>query len=184
MATTTKVNSKIVIKIPTIKYFHCFKLSDSLYALFDIKMDMPVVIGSLAIIKSTKVPTNSVVFYYEINESKGYFEKLPTYTIDISGGKIVKLKPPLRYHYVDDKVKIYHVFKLTPILYALWDNTVDMPIVYDSFQRVQATLNIIPKDSTIYYYKEDLIVKNSFKFYMLFKGKVKPINEGKVQHRV
>ena len=170
MSLSSKVNDKIVIK-NTIspKYFHCFKLNDASYALFDIKMDMPLVIGSLVIIKTTKLPQNSSVFYYEIH-SKGYFEKGPEKTIDIRGEGLHQ-KPPLRYHDIDKNNKTYHVFKLSPILYTLWDIDIRTPIVYGSYQRIQATLNEVEKDSTIYYYKEDLSVKNSFKFYAMFKGK-------------
>jgi len=168
MATTSNVNQKVIINTPP-SYYHCFKLSDSSYALFDVKMDMPVVIGSLAIIKATKLPTNSTVFYYEINSSKGYFEKLPTKTISVTGD-VPHTKPPLRYHYVSKDELIYQVFKLSPTLYVLWDSDISTPIVYGLFQRMQATLNYIPKNCTVYYYKEDLTVKNSFKFYMLFKG--------------
>ena len=171
MAQLLKVNDKIVIKkVSMPKYFHCFKLSESSYALFDIKMDMPLMIGSIAIIKSLKLPSNSIVFYYHINDNKGYFEKMPEKTIDVQG-EGTYLKPPLRYHHVNDKKKFYHVFKLTPILFVLWDDDVSMPIAYGSYQRIQATLNIIPKDATVFYYKEDASVKHSFKFYTLFEGK-------------
>lgn len=169
MATTSNVNDKVIINIPP-RYFHCFKLSDSLYALFDVKMDMPIVIGSIAIIKTTKLPKGAIVFYYEINTGKGYFEKLPGKTIDVKGD-VPHQKPPLRYHYVSEKELFYQVFKLTPVLYALWDSDVSSPIIYGSYQRLQATINKIPKGSTIYYYKEDATVKNSFKFYALFKGR-------------
>jgi hypothetical protein len=168
MSITSKVNSKIVIKTAPPKYFHCFKLSESSYALFDIKMDMPIVIGSLAIIKSTQLPKNSIVFYYKI-ESKGFFEKAPENTITING-EVPHQKPPLRYHYIEKGEFLYHVFKLSNVLYVLWDSNVKMPIIYGSNQKLQATLNQLPKTSTIYYYKEDATVKNSFKFYMMFES--------------
>ena len=169
MVTTSKVNDKIVIKTTPPKYFHCFKLSESSYALFGIKMDMPIIVGSLAIIKSTKLPKNSIVFYYKIG-SMGYFEKGPEKTIEING-EVPHQKPPLRYHYIEKGEFLYHVFKLSPVLYVLWDSSVKMPIIYGSNQKLQATLNQLPKTVTIYYYKEDVTVKNSFKFYMMFEGK-------------
>lgn len=171
MATTSKVNQKVIINTPP-SYYHCFKLSNSSYALFDAKMDMPVVIGSIAIIKGTKLPKNSTVFYYELNNSKGYFEKAPSKTIDVKGD-VSQKKPPLKYHYVSDKEFVYHVFKLSPILYVLWDSDISSPIIYGSFQRLQATLNKITNISSIFYYKEDMSVKNSFKFYMMFEGHAK-----------
>ncbi len=168
MPIINKVNNKDSIKNKP-KYFHCFKLSDSSYALFDIKMDMPLIIGSLSIIKSTNLPKGDVVFYYELN-SKLYFEKLPDKTIEVNGeGK--HQKPPVRYHNLNDKSLFYHHFKLSEILSVLFDERFDMPIVYGSNQKIQAVLNKTPKTSTIFYYKEDLTVKNSFKLYMTFKGK-------------
>ena len=168
MATTSKVNSKIVIKTTPPKFFHCFRLSESSYALFDIKMDMPIVIGSLAIIKSTRLPQNSIVFYYKIG-TNGYFEKAPDKTIEVNG-EVPHQKAPLRYHYVGKDETIYHVFKLSSVLYVLWDSDIKTPIVYGSNQKLQAVINKTPKGSTIYYYKEDLSVKNSFKFYMMYEG--------------
>lgn len=132
-------------------------------------MDMPLIVGSLAIIKSAKLPQNSIVFYYELN-AKTFFEKGPKKTIDISGdGK--HQKPPLRYHYLKKEPTVYHHFKLSPVLFSFWDENFDMPIVYGSNQKVQAILNNIAKGSTVQYYKEDTTVKNSFKQYMTFVSK-------------
>lgn len=169
MASTTNVNVNSIINNPPVSYFHCYKINNINYAMFDVKMDMPIVIGSYAIIKSTKLPQNSVVWSYDISK-KGYFEKVPEKTIEIQGdGK--HTKAPLRYNYIDKKNLIYHHFKLSNILYVLWDERFDMPIAYGSSQRIQAVVNQIPKTSTIYYYKEDLAVKNSFKFYYAYDGK-------------
>ena len=168
MLISSKVNDKQVIKIPK-KYFQCFKLNESSYALFDIKMDMPIVIGSLAIIKSVKLPQNSTVFLYKIN-SKNFFEKPVEKTIEING-EGVHQKPPLRYNYIDDKTIFYHYFKLSPVLCVIFGEDFKMPIAYGSNQKIQAVINSIPKNSTIFYYKEDFTVKNSFKFYMVFDGR-------------
>ena len=168
MSITTKVNDKSTIKTIPPTYFHCFKLTSSSYALFDMKMDMPIIIGSLAIIKTVKLPQNSMVFYYEIN-SKNFFEKGPKKTIAIKGnGK--HSKPPLRYHYVNKTGKFYHYFKLTPVLSVLFDTDFSMPIVYGSNQKIQATMNHLTKEVSIFYYKEDFTIKNSFKFFMMFEG--------------
>ncbi len=166
---TKIVNDKQTIKNSDIKYYHCYKLNDTYYALFDIKMDMPIVIGSLSIIKSVKLGgKQNVVFYYELN-SKGFFEKPPYKTIEISGeGKYQK--PPLRYHYIDKNKIIYHHFKLNNVLSTLFDDTFEMPIMYGSNQRIQSAINQIGKSSFIFYYKEDLLVKNSFKLFMVYKN--------------
>jgi hypothetical protein len=167
---TNKVNDKEVIKKqPKPKYYHCFKLSETNDALFDAKMDMPIVIGSIAIIKSTKLPPNSFVFYYELN-SQMFFEKGPNKYIEIKGEGLHQ-KPPLRYHYLDPNKFLYHHFKISPVLSVIFDDEFGMPLAYGSNQRIQAVINKISKTSTIFYYKEDIAVKNSFKLFMTYKGK-------------
>ena len=167
MIQIVKVNNKVVINKP--KYFHCFKLSDTYYALFDIKMDMPLVVGSLSIITTTLLPPNSTIFEYHLN-SKLFFEKTAKKTIEIKG-EGQRNKPPLRYNYIDkDNIYYYH-FKLTDILSVIFDGRFDKPLMYGSNQKIQLILNSIPKNSTIFYYKEDLSVKNSFKLFMTYEGK-------------
>ena len=167
----TNVNDKETIKKSKQKYYHCFKLNESNYALFDIKMDMPVVIGSSSIIQSTKLPANSFVFNYELN-SRGFFEKTPDLYLKINGDAEGKhQKPPLRYHYINPKITLYFVFKINTVLYSLFDVEFDMPLAYGDFSKIQAVLNNINKDSTIFYYKEDLVVKKSFKVWYIYENK-------------
>lgn len=164
---TNNVNDNKNIKKPT--YYQCFKLNDTYYALFDIKMDMPILIESLAVVKSVKLPLNSVVFYYELN-SQLFFSKLPSKYITIQG-KGKHQKPPLRYAYIDPKKLTYHHFILTPVLSALFDDRFEMPLAYGGNQKIQAVLNHINKESVIFYYKEDANVPNSFKLFMRYQGK-------------
>lgn len=164
---TTIVNNNQTIITPT--YYQCFKLNNSSYALFDIKMDMPIIIGSINIIKTTQVPPNSYVFYYELT-SKYYFEKLPSIYIKING-ETKHQKAPLRYHLFNEKKIIYHHFKLSPILSVLFDDEFDMPLAYGGNQKVHAVINKIPRENTVFYYQEDMNVKNSFKLYMTYQGK-------------
>lgn len=162
------VNNNSTIK-KNISYYQCFKLTDSLYVIFDIKMDMPLYIGSLNVIKSIKLPEGSLIYYYEFT-SKFYFNKPASLYIEIHGdGK--HTKPPLRYNYLDKKKLIYHHFKLSPILSVLFDDRFDMPLAYGSNQKVFSVINKIPKEDTVFYYKEDLNYKNSFKLYMTYEGK-------------
>lgn len=164
------VNDKETIKKQSKpRYYHCFKLNESNYALFDIKMDMPIVIGSISIIKTVKLPSNSIVFYYDLN-SKMFFEKPPEKYIEIKGEGI-HLKPPLRYHYIYSDKVLYHHFKITSVLSVIFDDDFSMPISYGSNQKIQGVINQINKQSTIFYYKEDATLKNSFKLYMSYKGK-------------
>lgn len=165
-----KVNDKdVIIKPSTPRYYHCFKLNESSYALFDIKMDMPLKIGSIALIKSMGLPPNSTVFYYKLGNN-GYFEKRPEKTIKVEGeGKFIK--PPLRYHYIDPKKQLYHHFKLSPILSVIFDDDFSMPISYGGNQKLQAVINKVNEDSSIFYYKEDATFKNSFKWWMTYDAK-------------
>ena len=162
-----KVNDKQVIK--TYTYYHCFKLSESSYALFDAKMNMPIVIGSLSVIKSTKISPNSVVFLYS-RKSQFLFEKGAKKTIEL-GGSVKHTKPPLRYHYIDDSKLFYNHFKLSGVLSVLFDDDFHMPIAYGSNQKIQAILNKISKQATVYYYKEDASIKHSFKMFMTYESK-------------
>lgn len=156
-----------VIKRPN--YYHCFKLSESQSAIFDIKMDMPIVIGSTAIIQSMLLPQNSIVFLYK-TDGEGMFVKGAKKTIEVKGeGK--HTKPPLRYHYLNNLSVTYHHFKLSNVLSVMFDDDFSMPLVYGSNQKVQTLINKINKAATIFYYKEDPAVKHSFKMFMTYKGK-------------
>lgn len=160
------VNQKVVIK--TFRYYHCFKLSDSEYALFDVKMDMPIVIASIAIIKSMKLPVGSTVFYYKFNGT--FFEKAPEKTIEVDGdGK--HTKPPIRFKVIDKNMLLYHHFQLDSVTAVLFDSYLDQPIAYGSNQRVAAVISKLEKFVTIAYYKEDGSVKHSFKKWALYAGK-------------
>jgi len=163
---TVEVNQKKTIKIP--RYFHCLKLNDSSYVLFDVKMDMPMIIGSIAIVKSLKLPEGSVVWYY--HSPNGFFQKTPSKTIEIDGDGKYR-KPPLRFKKLDPRWPIYHHFKLSPVLSALFDGTFEMPIIYGDNQKVEATISKLDKTTSIFYYKEDMSFKNSFKWWMTYEGK-------------
>src|ERR1035437_541018 len=92
-------------------YYHCFKLSDSLYALFDVKVDMPIVVGSTSIIQSAKLHPNSLVFNYELNP-RSFFEKKTKLYLEMNKNANSRhQKPPLRYHYIDSNNIFYHLFK-------------------------------------------------------------------------
>lgn len=161
------VNNKEIIKKPI--YYHCFKLSNSSYVLFDKKMDMPLVIGSLSIIKTFNLPAEAVVFYYKIHAS-GFFYKGPDKTIDIEGeGK--RMKPPLRYGYIDDNDTIFfHHFKLSNVLSVIFGSEFNKPLMYGSNQKIQMIKNQIGKDKQIFVYKEDLAFKGSFKLWQVEAG--------------
>jgi hypothetical protein len=160
------VNDKQGIKKAEPRYYHCFRLNQNNYAIFDIKMDMPILIGSVAIVKSMKLPDGAVVFSYKIGRD-GYFEKTPQKYVEVKGdGK--HQKPPLRYHIIHPHKIIYHHFKLSPIVCVIFDDEFDMPIAYGSNQKIQGVINNVNKNSKILYYQEDKGLKNSFKWYMTY----------------
>ena len=161
-----KINKKEVIKNV---YYHCFKLGDVYYALFDIKMDMPILIESLSIVSTERLPKNSVIFEYKIS-SNGYFEKTPKKYMKVHGdGK--HQKAPRTPKLIDEKKLIYHHFKLSSTLSVLFDDDLSKPIEYGSNQKIQGALNNINKEATIFYYHEDITLKNSFKFFRIHEGK-------------
>jgi hypothetical protein len=163
-----KVNNKETIKNPI--YYHCFKLSNSSYVLFDIKMDMPLIVGSLSIIKTFKLPPEAIIYYYKIHAS-GFFYKGPDKTIDIKGeGK--RMKAPLRYNYIDDNddTIFFHHFKLSNVLSVIFGGEFDKPLMYGSNQKIQMIKNQISKDKQIFVYKEDLSFKGSFKLWQVEAG--------------
>lgn len=83
----------------------------------------------------------------------------------------VRQKPALRYHYIDPKGVQYHMFKLNSVLWSLFDIEFDMPLAYGSLSKVQAVINKVNETSVIYYYHEDVSVKNSFKVWYVYKNK-------------
>jgi hypothetical protein len=68
-------------------------------------------------------------------------------------------KPPM-YKPIDPKIKLYYVFKLTSILYALYDIELIMPIKYGSLQIIESTVASIKKTvqgSRVIYFDPDLV---------------------------
>ena len=164
-------NKNQVIKKSIAKYYHCFKLSDSSYALFDIKMDMPIIIGSTAVVQATKLPQNSFVFYYEIG-SNFFFAKPPKLYLEMNkDASTTHQKPALRYHYIDPAGLQYHLFKMSPVLWSLFDIDFSMPLAYGSFSKIQAVLNNINENAVVFYYHEDIANKNSFKVWYRYADK-------------
>lgn len=162
-----KVNNNQTIKTPI--YYHCFKLNDAYYALFDMRMDMPISVGSLAIIKSVKLPKNSLIYFYKTGGKSLYFEKGPNKFIEING-EVKHRKPPLRYAYIDENTIFYHHFKLSNVLSVIFGDSFDMPLMYGGNQKIQMIKNQIDKSKQIFVYKEDLAFKNSFKLWMVETG--------------
>lgn len=73
---------------------------------------------------------------------------------------IPQLKP------IDPSQKIYHLFKLSTILYVLYDDLMDRPIQYGSLNKIQPTANSIKnniKGSITIYYDKD-ITDNTISF--------------------
>jgi len=167
------VNNKETIKNPI--YYHCFKLSNSSYALFDIKMDAPIVVATLPIIKTVKLPNNALVYFYKIHSGSGFFDKGADKFIEIKGeGK--HMKPPLRplgNNEIDKTCKntlYFHQFRLNNVLSSIFGGDFTLPLEYGSNQDIQAVKNKIGKDKQIFVYKEDLSFKGSFKLWKVETG--------------
>ncbi len=64
---------------------------------------------------------------------------------------------------INPKTKLYHHFELSTSQFALYDDEMDMPVVYGSRNLVDATIRNLTKSTTIIYYKRDLVDKLSFK---------------------
>lgn len=67
---------------------------------------------------------------------------------------------------IDWKQTLYHLFKLSSTIYALYDDEMDMPVKYGSLSVVNPTIESIKKhvkDVFIVYYDRDLQDKSSFK---------------------
>ena len=167
------VNNNQPIKNPT--YYHCFKLSDSSYALFDIKMDAPIVIGSLSIIKTVKLPKSALVYFYKIHRGSGFFDKGADKFIEIDGeGK--HMKPPLRPLGNNEINKIckdtlyFHQFRLSNVLSSIFGYDFNLPLEHGSNQDIQVVKNKIGKDKQIFVYKEDQSFKGSFKLWRVETG--------------
>lgn len=67
---------------------------------------------------------------------------------------------------IDKNQKIYHYFKLSTIIYALFDDEMDMPVMYGSLNKVETTVESLRKhipEVFIVYYDRDLQEKTSFK---------------------
>lgn len=152
-------------------YYHCFKLSDSSYALFDAKMDMPIVVGSTSIIQSTRLNSNSLVFEYKLN-SRSFFEKQAKLYFEMNkSANGYHKKQPLRYHYINPNGLFYHLFKLTNVSWSLFDMEFDMPLAYGGLSKVQAVLNHINENAVVFYYQKDTVVKDALKIWYVYRDK-------------
>ena len=67
---------------------------------------------------------------------------------------------------IDWNQRLYHLFKLTNVVYALYDDLMDMPIKYGSLNNVDPVITSLRKyikDIHVIYYDRDLQDKISFK---------------------
>lgn len=167
------VNNNKSIKKPT--YYHCFKLSDSSYALFDVKIDVPIVIGSLSIIKTVKLSQNALVYFYKIHRGSGFFDKGADKFIEIKG-EVNHMKSPLRplgnneINKMCKNTLYFHQFRLSNVLSSIFGDDFNLPLKYGNNQDIQTVKNKIGKDKQIFVYKEDQSFKGSFKIWKVETG--------------
>lgn len=167
-----EVNAKTIIIKKTPRYYHCFKLSDSEYVLFDNLMDIPICRGSIEIMQGVKLPQGAIVWYYKTVTQKAVsFQLTPEKTIDVSGGETLRTKPPKKIKGVEPSVFVYHHFRLSPTLSALYDMWLDVPVAYGDNQKIDRVKREFGDTISIITYKESLRIKNSFSVYHIKLGK-------------
>ena len=72
---------------------------------------------------------------------------------------------------IDPAAVVYHYFEKSPSEFVLFDNEMDMPIVYGSRNLVDSTVRKLSQSVTVVYYKRDTQEKNAFKRKVIYKGK-------------
>jgi len=68
---------------------------------------------------------------------------------------------------IDKNQKNYHLFKLSTVLYALYDDEMDMPIQYGSLNKIDAAITSLKKHIPgifIFYYDRDITDKAKLSF--------------------
>jgi len=66
---------------------------------------------------------------------------------------------------------VYHYFEKSPTEFVLFDDELDMPIMYGSRNIVDATVRKLSTSITVIYYKRDTTEKYAFKRKVIYKGK-------------
>jgi len=77
---------------------------------------------------------------------------------------------------IDSSMVVYHYFEKSPTEFVLFDDELDMPIIYGSRNLVDATVRKLPSTVTVIYYKRDTTEKSAFKRKVIYKGKKEDIN--------
>jgi len=68
-------------------------------------------------------------------------------------------------------VLVFHYFEKSPTEFVLFDDELDMPIIYGSRNLVDSTVRKLSKNVTVIYYKRDTVEQSSFKKNVIYKGK-------------
>ena len=77
---------------------------------------------------------------------------------------------------IDHTQKLFHHFELSVSKFVLYDDELDMPIIYGSKNLVEGVIHALPTDVVIIYYKRDSTDKTSYKRKAkLVGGELKPV---------
>lgn len=81
---------------------------------------------------------------------------------------------------INPEAKLYHYFERSVTEFALYDDELDMPIVYGSRNLVDGTIRKLDKSVIIVYYKRDMSDKMAFKKKLIYNGKKETDKQRKV----
>lgn len=81
----------------------------------------------------------------------------------------------MQFKKLDPAQKLFHHFELEVSKFALYDDELDMPIIYGSRNLVDATVRKLPEDIVIMYYKRDTSDKSYKRKAKFIGGKLKPV---------
>lgn len=72
---------------------------------------------------------------------------------------------------IDPSILVYHYFEKSPTEFSLFDDELDMPIMYGSKNLVDATVRKLAVTVKVIYYKRDTTEKYAFKKKVVYTGK-------------
>jgi len=77
----------------------------------------------------------------------------------------------MQFKKINPAMLVYHYFQRSPSEFVLFDDEMDLPIIYGSRNLVDSTVRKLSSSVTIIYYKRDNSEKAAFKRNVIYKGK-------------
>lgn len=150
----------------SIKNYYCIELINGNYIVYDQDMRNPIEYGSLVIVEGlfSKLQDSYNVIYYKSSDLKGFEQtnrKKPTLNSKIeltkSNGKDVSVY----WTVLDPKQNTFYYIELENNKVALFDSDMGNPITlgsnvkgYGQKSVVDVIVSSLPKDSTVFYFKQ------------------------------